>query len=229
MTPTVVRLPGMNCSADLWRGCGIPGTDLTIDADDVDRQVERWLRVLPDRLVIVGLSLGAVLGMALAVRAPARVAALCVMSTNGKAPTAPQREGWTSWLARLDAGVSARALQESILPSLLSARAVDDPALVERALAMADATGSARLAAQLALQGTRRDLRPALRGLHAPTLVLSGADDAICPPAFHAEIAGAVEGAQLVSIRGGHLLPMEQPDAVGQAFHDWYDRVVGRA
>lgn len=225
MAPLVL-LAGMNCTADLWAGCGLDDA-LTPDLvdDTMTAQVDRLLAELPPRFVLGGLSLGAIVGMALAVRAPERVAGLCLVSTNAKAPTDAQRASWRGWLAQLEAGVSAGDLQRGILGALLSPAVVDGrPDLVARALAMGEATGPGRLAAQLRLQATRSDLRPGLGGVTAPTLVVSGAGDAICPPRFHMEIAAALPNARVVSLDGGHLLPLERPEAFGALVRSWRAR-----
>ncbi len=190
--------------------------------------MDRLLERLPGRFVLGGLSLGAIVAMALAIRAPERVAGLILASTNAKAPTDAQRRAWGDWLARLDAGVSARELQRSILPGLLTASSrAARPDLVERALAMGDATGEDTLRAQLVMQGTRVDLRPGLRGLTLPTLVVSGVDDPICPPAFHSELVEAIPGAQLETIPAGHLLPMEKPAEFGALVRRWQTESAG--
>ena len=218
----LVLLPGMNCTADLWAGTGLdPALTPALDASDVDGQVERLLAELPATFVLVGLSLGAIVGMALAQRAPERVAGLCVMSANAKAPTDAQRSGWKDWLDGLDGGESARSLQHSILPALLSADAAARPALVERTLEMGEHTGADVLRAQLRMQATRTDLRPGLARLPMPMLVISGQHDVICPPQFHAEIAGAVPHSRSVSIDGGHLLALERPAEIGSLVRNW--------
>lgn len=218
----LVLLPGMNCTADLWSGTEL-GDALAppLDQPDIDAQVDRLLEALPDRFVLVGLSLGAIVGMALALRAPQRLAGLCVMSTNAKAPTEAQLAGWRGWLDRLDAGVSPCELQRTILPALLSEDALSRADVVERTLEMGEWTADATLRAQLQLQATRRDLRPGLAGLSVPTLVIGGQQDAICPPSFHVEIAAAVPNSRLVSTEGGHLLPLERPETVGALVNDW--------
>ena len=221
----LVLLPGMNCTADLWTGCGVDDA-LTpvLGEQSIDTQVDRLLAELPPRFVLGGLSLGAIVAMALVARAPERVERLCLVSTNAKAPTPEQRASWRTWIDRLDAGESARSLQTDILAALLSPDAARDrPDLVERTLAMADATGTATLRAQLRMQSTRVDLRPALRDVTVPTLLVSGAQDAICPPQFHAEIAAELARARLVTIDGGHLLPLERPDSVGALLRAWRD------
>jgi len=219
----LVLLPGMNCTPDLWSGCGVDDA-LTpvLGEQSIDTQVDRLLAGLPPRFVLGGLSLGAIVAMALVARAPERVDRLCLVSTNAKAPTPEQRTSWRSWIDRLDSGESARELQADILPALLSPAAAEDrPDLVERTLTMADATGTATLRAQLRMQSTRVDLRPALRSVTVPTLLVSGAQDALCPPQFHVEIAAELARARIVTIDGGHLLPLERPDSVGALVRAW--------
>jgi pimeloyl-ACP methyl ester carboxylesterase len=217
----LVLLPGMNCTADLWSGAGlVDAITPRVDIPDIDQQVEALLEELPSRFVLAGLSLGAIVGMALAHRAPERLLGLCVMSTNAKAPTDAQREGWRAWIDRLDAGESARELQRSILSSLLSERGSSQPDLVERTLAMGD-DGETALRAQLRLQLTRYDLRPAVAELSMPVLVIGGRQDTICPLAFHAEIASAAPHSRFTAIDGGHLLPMERPARIGALLRSW--------
>lgn len=225
MTPLVL-LAGMNCTADLWTGCGLDDAlTAPLTRSSIGAQVERLLAELPPRFVVGGHSLGAIIAMALVATAPDRVAGLFVTSTNAKAPTSAQRESWSRWIERLDAGESPRALQAEILVALLSpAAAVHRPDLVERTLVMADATGTENLRAQLLTQTTRTDLRPALRHVTIPTLVVSGAADAISPPEFHTEIASALPHGGVVTLDGGHLLPMERPDAFGALVRSWRER-----
>lgn len=216
----------MNCTEDLWTECGLDGA-LTpaLTESSVDAQVDRLLAELPPVFVLGGLSLGAIVAMALAVRAPERVAGLCVVSTNAKAPTPVQRQSWMQWSERLDRGESAADLQASIIDALLTPASVRDrPQLVARAVAMGAAIGRERLRLQLSMQATRVDLRPALRELSVPTLVISGAHDVICQPDFHVEIASVVPRARVVSLDAGHLLPLERPSAFGELVRAWRGR-----
>ncbi|MCU1515392.1 MAG: hypothetical protein JWQ75_113, partial [Pseudarthrobacter sp.] len=219
----LVLLPGMNCTDDLWSGCGLDGAIMpTLDAASVDDQVAALLDTLPRRFALAGLSLGAIVAMALCRQAPERVARLCLMSTNAKAPTPVQRQGWSDWRDRLANGATPRDLQRDILGALLSGPARDGPpGLVERVLGMGDDTGAARLDAQLRMQATRIDESAALAGLRMPVLVVSGKADAICPPGFHRDIAAAVPAARLESVEAGHLSPMESPDEVGRLLRSW--------
>ena len=60
MTPLVL-LAGMNCTADLWTGCGLDDA-LTpkLTRSSIQAQIDALLAELPWRFVIGGLSLGAI-------------------------------------------------------------------------------------------------------------------------------------------------------------------------
>ncbi|MFJ4172793.1 alpha/beta fold hydrolase [Microbacterium sp. NPDC089696] len=226
MTAPLALLSGMNCTSDLWTDTGLDAEGgafrPVLDRPSIAEQVAVLLRDLPPRVVLVGHSLGGIVAMALALAAPERVAGLCVVSTNAKEPTAAQRDGWQEWITRLDAGESPRMLQEGIMEPLLGAEvAATRPDVVERTLRMGDDTGAATLRAQLELQLTRVDLLSRLSTLRIPTLVVSGLDDVICPPRFHTEIVGEVDGARLVSLDAGHLLPLERPREFGDLVRTW--------
>ena len=177
----LVLLPGMNCTADLWTGCGVDDA-LTpvLDEQSIDTQVDRLLAELPPRFVLGGLSLGAIVAMALVARAPERVERLCLVSTNAKAPTPEQRASWRTWIDRLDAGESAaESAGRHPRRTALAGRGEDRPDLVERTLAMADATGhgdAARAAAD-AVDPRRPPAGPARRDRpDAPRVGRAGRD-----------------------------------------------------
>lgn len=219
----LVLLAGMNCTPDLWTGCGLDDAVTPVmDVGDLDAQVDRLLAELPDTFVIGGLSLGAIVAMAVAARAPERVSGLCIAAANAKAPTSTQRAGWQRWLDGLAAGETPVELQAGILPLLLSPRVrASRPDLVRRVLRMGEETPDAVLAAQLRLQATRIDLRPGLRAVRTPSLVIEGTDDALCPPSFHDEIAAALPEVRRERLDAGHLVALERPAEFGAAVRSW--------
>ena len=220
----LVLLPGMGCTAALWTALDLPRGPVVpvLEQPSLDAEVDRLLAILPDRFALAGLSLGAIVAMALVRRAPQRVTRLALLSTNPNAPTARQYAGWAEQRRMLAEG-SARDLQRTLLPSLLSPRVLEGrPDLVSLTLGMADELGDEVYDRQLQLQGTRVDERPGLTRIGCPTLVLAARDDRLCGLDRHTEIAALVPGAELAVVEDcGHLSPLEQPAAVRDHLRRW--------
>lgn len=217
----------MNCSGRLWRpvstllGERLEVCPAELSGSSVDECVTRLLRRLPAQFAVAGLSLGGIVAMALARRAPERVSGLGLLSTNPRPPTAAQRRSWDDTRAALRSGASARSVQASLLPDLLSDEACAGP-LGAEVLSMADEVGASRLDEQLAMQLTRTDERPGLAEIRVPTLVVAGGADTMVPAGWHEEVRRLVPVADVVVLPGvGHLSPMETPEAVARLLRDW--------
>lgn len=179
-----------------------------------------------DAAHVLGVSLGGMITQLMAIDHPTRVlSATIMMSQNGNpdipgpnpeamailATPAPDpaadREGFLAHQVYLN-----QALGSPIYPTPeeelreLSALAADrafDPAGAGRQLAAARAIA---------------DLRPALRQLRVPALVIHGADDPLISHANGQDIADAIPGAWFLKIKGmGHDLPAELFDLFEKA------------
>ena len=216
-------LPGSGCTAGLWSRLSLPPGAITpvLEEPSLEAEVARLLDLLPPRFALAGLSLGAVVAMALVRRAPERVSRLCLMSTNPYAPTPAQLHAWAAARGLLRTA-TARGLQETLLPVLLSPARRD---LDELVLRMADDLGAAAYDAQLRLQATRVDERPALAAVRCPTLVLAAREDLLCGVERHEEVARLVPAAELAVLDDcGHLSPLEQPETVSALLGQWLGR-----
>ena len=224
MSGPLVLLPGMGCTGALWTRLSLAGELVTpvLQEPSLDREVDRLLDLLPDRFALAGLSLGAIVAMALVRRAPERVSRLCLMSTNPYAPTPAQHEAWDTQREALRTG-TVRELQASLLPVLLSPGRDD---LASLTLDMADETGTSTYDAQLRLQATRVDERPGLPRVRCPTLVVAARDDRLCRVERHVEIASLVPGAELVVLEDcAHLSPLERPELLSDRLRRWLTRI----
>ncbi|MFI7386150.1 alpha/beta fold hydrolase [Streptomyces sp. NPDC049813] len=216
----VVVVPGMLCGADLWSGVAFPAgrevRHVTLERPDIGALADDVLSAVPGPFVLVGLSLGAIVGFEALRRAPERIAGLCVMSANAGAPRPEQYAAWSAMDALIGAGRFDEVVERT-LPDMFPDRR-PSPGAAARYRRMAAAVGPDAARAQLAAQATRQDATGALRSARCPAVVLGGARDALCPPAFHRTIAAALPGARLHELPGvGHLLPWQRPDAVTAA------------
>ncbi|WP_039993912.1 alpha/beta fold hydrolase, partial [Gordonia otitidis] len=138
----------------------------------------------PDRFVLVGLSLGAIVGFEILRIAPERVVGFCAISTNPRNPTAQQLTAWRDMAAATRAGHFRHVVSDILAPKMFA-----DPESLQsnraRFEAMARRVGPEVFRNQLAAQSTRTDARTRLRDVGCPALVLSAQFDALCPRAFH--------------------------------------------
>lgn len=230
----LVLLPGMNCSPLLWADVlpllppNVEPLAMHVEGTSIEEAIEEVARTAPQRFALAGLSLGGIVGMAVARLLPDRVERLCLLDTSARPPTPAQLDGWHASIARLEAGAGARDIQTELLPVLLAPGYDEGDRPVDLALQMAQEVGAQRLAEQFRIQLTRVDERPGLRELRVPTQVICGQLDALCPVARHQEIAALVPGSRLTVIEGaGHLAPIEAPAQVAAAMTDWLTRPVG--
>ncbi|MEO0498211.1 MAG: alpha/beta hydrolase [Pseudomonadota bacterium] len=70
----------------------------------------------------------------------------------------------------------------------------------------------------------RPDQTESLKKIAVPTLVLCGAEDALCPVFRHEKMAELIPGADLQIIdNAGHLPVLEKPDETNAAISKWLE------
>jgi 3-oxoadipate enol-lactonase len=158
--------------------------------------------------VVVGLSMGGYVALALAQRHPGRLAALVLADTRAAADTPEARRGRAEAVALIrEAGVDtylARSLPRLLAPS------AGAPLLAE-ARALAE-TRADRLIAGIAALRDRPDRTAELAAISCPTLVLAGTLDQIVPVDEMRGMSAAIPGARFVVLDGaGHLSSLERP------------------
>nr|WP_272955456.1 alpha/beta hydrolase [Pedococcus badiiscoriae] len=226
----LVLLSGMLCDANLWDGLAARISDVVlpwpcrIDLDDsVAEMAASVLAEAPPRFALGGHSLGAIVALEVMRQAPERVTSLLLVNASPRGPSQLQQDTWARWRQRATDGELEQIARE-LAPALLGPAAREDPATVQAVVSMADAVGVEGFLRQLAAQSTRPDSRASLGAIAVPVLVVSGELDDTCPPALQQELADGCEGSVLVTLHGGHMLPLEDPDSLADAVRAWLPR-----
>lgn len=159
--------------------------------------------------IVVGLSLGGYVALALAVEHPAAVAALVLANTRAEADDADARRAREQAIdtVRIDGLDTYLA---DLLPQVLSPSAGTE--VWERAHAIAEGQDDESVCAALEALRDRPDRTGDLAGIGARTVVIGGEDDAVTPHAAVAALAHGIPSATLEMIAGaGHLSALERP------------------
>lgn len=183
-----------------------PGT-FTLDrlADDVRALLDA---LAIDRVSYVGLSIGGIIGQRFAAKYPERLDALVLCAT---ASHIGPRETWDTRIAAiLREGMSG--LVDGVMARWFTpATHAQHPEIIRGFGNMLRRTPAAAYAACCGIVRDANESADDAR-ITAPTLIVSGADDAVTPPAAGAEMHEAIAGAQMIVLENAaHILCVEQP------------------
>ncbi len=171
-----------------------------------------------DRVVIVGLSWGGMLGMRAALLYPDKVRALALLDTSAEEVDVLDRVKFrlmVSFARRF--GMPPALVRGQIAPLMFAARTLRErPELVDdfgRTVNGYPREGTAR--ASLAVAIHRKSIVDRIGAIRVPTLVMCGREDLATPPENSRAIAARIPGARLEWIDdAGHLSAVERPEAV---------------
>jgi 3-oxoadipate enol-lactonase len=195
---------------------GTPVPDAPFSMDDLADDVVALLdRLGADRASFCGVSLGGMVGMALASKAPERVErlVLCCTSANMAAP-----EIWADRIATVRERGTAAVVDATMERWFTETFRAKDPPEVALAREMILATPDEGYAAcGEAIAGM--DQLESIKAITAPTLVIAAADDLSTPADPHGKaIHQCIGGSSLIVIpSASHMAVLEQPEAVRAA------------
>lgn len=230
MPATPVLLPGNMCDARLWSGSygavrrvleGAVDADLAQD-DTIAGMAERTLAAVEGPILPVGFSMGGIVALAMAERAPERIAGLILLDTNASADLPERAAERPRQQADVRAGRLERVVVEELKPHYLAEANRGDAELLQLLRDMALDLGPEVFVRQSQALRTRASLHHVLPRLDAPVFLACGEEDRLCPPERHRLLAAQARDAVLRIVPGaGHMLPLEQPDALTAHLHDW--------
>jgi 3-oxoadipate enol-lactonase len=170
-----------------------------------------------DKAHWLGLSMGAIVGQAAMIAAPARIRRAVLANTAAQLGTPD------IWNARIQTvrQEGMEAIVGSVAARWFTAefrRA--EPEIVEAILfVLRESSPEGYAAACAALRDA--DQREAIRSIRNKALVIVGSDDSSAPPELGSFVAIAIEGARLVTLESAHISPIEQTDAFLMAAIDF--------
>lgn len=225
--PPLLLLPGTLCDCRLFSPLldRLPPWPSVLARMDEARSAPalagRILEGAPERFIALGFSLGGIVALEMAAQAPERVRGLILVDTT------PRPDPESNAAVRRAAVAKAREMGidgyiEDAWDKLVAPVNARDAALRQTILGMARRGGVALLDSQSEVAIHRADSRPRLARISAPTLVLAGAHEQVCPLEAQRELACGISGAQFRAIPdAGHFAPLENPDAVAEHIRNW--------
>jgi 3-oxoadipate enol-lactonase len=152
-----------------------------------------------------GISMGGLIGQWMGINQPQRIDKLVIANTAARIGS---EEGWTARAAQVR-GDSMHGVADGAAARWFTAGFIASaPAVVQRMIAQLraqDAEGYAACCAALAVA----DLRNAIAGITAPTLVIAGEHDPVTTVADGNWMAQQINGARLVTLPASHLSNIE--------------------
>lgn len=171
-----------------------------------------------DCAIIVGLSMGGYVALALYRDYPESVCGMVLADTRATADTEEARERRLKTAAKVERE-GARVVIDDMIDVLLSKRTLESqPDVVERVRSIMNQASAASIAAAQRGMADRVDSSDLLPRLACPVLVIVGSEDSPTPPKDAELMHNAIPGSALRVINEvGHLSNLEDPAAFNDA------------
>jgi pimeloyl-ACP methyl ester carboxylesterase len=184
-----------------------------------------------ERTFVVGLSMGGMIALELAILAPERVTALVLGCTHCGGDMHKSPDPGTLAVLLNNEGLSREEIVEKNIPLFIGEECRKErPALVEAYRKWHLASPEQPEYAFMAQLGAIRtyDCSKRISGINLPTLIVTGSEDVLVPRENAYILSKAIRGSQVVEIPGaGHALHAECSDLLNALIHDFFRRHEG--
>ncbi len=224
----LILLPGLLLDRTLWTHqletlgdlADMSVADLTRD-DSIAAMAARVLAEAPGTFSLAGLSMGGYVAQEIMRQAPERVERLALIDTSADADSPEQRERRIGFIEQVNHG-AFKGVTSRLLPLLVHRDRLDDTALTDRIMGMAEEIGKTAFVRQQNANLNRKNGLDDLTRITCPILIMCGRQDLLTTLDQHRAMAAAAPGAALVVIEDcGHLAPLERPRSVSAALRYW--------
>ena len=200
-----------------------PAFDASLAQDDsIAAMAQRALSDTTGQLLLIGFSMGSIVAVEMAVQAPDKVVGLVLAGYNATADLPERAAHRPVQQAEVRAGGLERVLVEELKPNYLAEQNRGDSELLGLLRDMGMVLGEEVFIRQSEALRLRDDRRNAITALKIPVLYTCGAEDALCPPAWHQRWTAITLNARFVEIAGaGHMLPLEAPHDFASTIEIW--------
>lgn len=221
MTPLVL-IPGYMLDDALWDGMlpflppELPLHFASLaEGDSIAAMAQAVLANCPPQFALLGFSMGGYVAREIVRLAPGRVQSLALVATSSRADLPLQVEQ-RSRAARAKPIGAFRGLGRAAIAQSLHPDNSTNEALVAQVRLMGERLGREVFIRQSLIVRDADTAR--LPDIQCPTLVVAAADDQLRSPEEARELADGIPGAKLVTVpNAGHLIPIEQPQALANA------------
>lgn len=225
---TLIMLPGMMCDERLFApqvGHLNGRYDVRVPPIHAFQTMEELaydvLQNAPTEFALLGLSMGGIVAMEIVKQAPERVTHLALLDTNPRAELDGVKQRRGPQIDRVQKGELASIMRDEMKPNYLVDSA-EKPMILDLCMEMAEDLGEEAFVNQSIALRDRPDYQETLANFDAPSLVLCGREDLLCPPERHKLMHSLIKGSTLKIIdHAGHLPTLEQSKIVNHAIDNW--------
>ena len=222
--PTIVLAPGFMTDYDMWsdfvpflKDYNVSYADFS-EGTTLQELAASNLRRCPERIILIGFSLGGYICRHMLYQAPERVEALVLIGTSTRPTAPPMTDGPAVKMFR---GMSRSALRRAVPEDRET-----DEALIDRLKDMGERLG-AEVFARLSALERKSDLEM-MRTIQCPVLVVTADQDRLRTMEEATEMAEAANAPLVVLEHCGHMMPMEEPKQLANVVLSWLSKVLGQ-